>query len=66
VSAYFSKDSFTCASDLEICVLFCFGESTQTEKREWIADLRNDTKRIAELNDKLAANINVLQKEVDR
>ena len=37
-----------------------------TEKREWIAQLRNDSKKIKELNDQLEANINVLQHEVDK
>ncbi|KAL7520501.1 hypothetical protein ACHAWX_005220 [Stephanocyclus meneghinianus] len=36
------------------------------KKREWIADLRNETKRIKYLNDQLELNINALQKEVER
>ncbi|KAL3784191.1 hypothetical protein HJC23_001390 [Cyclotella cryptica] len=36
------------------------------KKREWIADLRNETKRIKQLNDQLELNIGALQKEVER
>ena len=43
------------------CVL-----NSRVEKREWIAELRNDSKQIKKLNDKLEVNINVLQQEVDR
>ena len=36
------------------------------EKREWIAELRNDTQRIKEMNDQLESNISKLQEEADR
>ena len=37
-----------------------------SEKREWIAELRNDTQRIKEMNDQLESNISKLQEEADR
>ena len=41
-------------------------KSNHAEKREWIAELYSDSKRIKQLNDQLEANINVLEQEVDR
>lgn len=37
-----------------------------SEKREWIAELRNDTQRIKEMNEQLESNISKLQEKADR